>query len=189
MNITCVGGGPAGLYLAILMKKANPHSRITVIERNGPQDTFGFGVVFSDQTLLHLREADAPTYDAITQRFAHWDDIAVHFGQPGQVITSTGHGFSGLSRQVLLDILQARCQELGVQLQFNRDLKPGELEALRQSCDLLVGSDGLNSLVRTHYESAFGLQLDLRPNRFVWLGTTFPFPAFTFYFKENQHGL
>ena len=121
MKIVCVGGGPAGLYLAILMKKADPAHRITVVERNQPSDTFGFGVVFSDQTLSYLREADADSHAQITRQFAHWDDIAIHYR--GELVTSTGHGFCGLSRQTLLSILQQRCQELGVELRPPRELR------------------------------------------------------------------
>ncbi|HRI52893.1 MAG TPA: bifunctional salicylyl-CoA 5-hydroxylase/oxidoreductase [Pseudomonadota bacterium] len=186
MKIVCVGGGPAGLYLAILMKKADPAHRITVVERNQPSDTFGFGVVFSDQTLSYLREADADSHAQITRQFAHWDDIAIHYR--GELVTSTGHGFCGLSRQALLAILQQRGQELGVELRFEQELHGSDLDRYKDA-DLLLGTDGLNSTVRTHYEQEFGPQIDLRPNRFVWLGTTFPFKAFTFYFKQNAHGL
>ena len=186
MKIVCVGGGPAGLYLAILMKKQDPSHRITVVERNQPSDTFGFGVVFSDQTLSYLRDADAESFEQITRQFAHWDDIAIHYR--GELITSTGHGFCGLSRQVLLDILQRRCRTLGVELRFEQELHPTDL-ATYHSADLLLGTDGVNSTVRAAYAEEFGPQIDLRPNRFVWLGTTFPFAAFTFYFKENAHGL
>ena len=186
MNIVCIGGGPAGLYLAILMKKEDPGHHITVLERNKPDDTFGFGVVFSDQTLSYLREADAESYAEITQRFAHWDDIAIHF--KGELVTSTGHGFCGLSRQALLDILQRRCRALGVELRFEQECRPADLDRWL-AADLVLGTDGGNSTVRTRYAAELGPQLDLRPNRFVWLGTTFPFAAFTFYFKENAHGL
>jgi anthraniloyl-CoA monooxygenase len=194
MRIVCIGGGPAGLYLALLMKNAErsfgpsgPRHEITVIERNRPDDTFGFGVVFSDQTLSHLRAADAPSHDAIAAAFSHWDDIAIHYRD--EVITSTGHGFAGLSRQVLLEILQRRCAEVGVELRFQSEVHPDEIERYRQSADLLIGSDGINSLVRARYAAHFRPEIDLRPNRFVWLGTSFPFPAFTFYFIRNQHGL
>lgn len=186
MKIVCVGGGPAGLYLAILMKKQDPSHHITVVERNQPSDTFGFGVVFSDQTLSYLREADAQSHEQIIRQFAHWDDIAIHYR--GELITSTGHGFCGLSRQVLLDILQRRCRELGVELRFEQELRASDLAAYRDA-DLLLGTDGLNSVVRAAYEAEFEPQIDLRPNRFVWLGTTFPFSAFTFYFNGNAHGL
>ena len=120
MKIVCVGGGPAGLYLALLMKKADPGHDVTVLERNRSDDTFGFGVVFSDATLERFADADPETHDAIVASFAHWDDVDVHY--QGQVLTSTGHGFAGLARQRLLDILQRRCVELGVDLRFQTDV-------------------------------------------------------------------
>ena len=121
MRITCIGGGPAGLYLALLMKKRNPAYDISVLERNRPYDTFGWGVVFSDQTLGNLRTADAETYEQITGSFNRWDDIDVHF--KGRTITSGGHGFSGIGRKRLLNILQARCEALGVKLVFEKDVR------------------------------------------------------------------
>jgi len=184
VRIVCIGGGPAGLYLAILMKKADPAHEITVVERNRPDDTFGFGVVFSDATLENFAEADRETFDEITRTFAHWDDIDIHY--QGQVLTSTGHGFSGLSRQVLLDILQRRCAQLGVRLEFQTevsDLAPYE------DADLISASDGVSSGIRSHYAEHFQPHIDWRPNKFVWLGTTFPFSAFTFIFKESEYGL
>src|SRR5262245_3668715 len=185
MKIVSVGGGPAGLYFAILMKKANPAHAITVVERNRADDTFGFGVVFSDATLENFHEADPETHDEIVSAFAHWDDIEVHY--QGQVIRSTGHGFAGLSRQRLLDILQRRCRRLGVELVFEMDVAdPGVLAA---GYDLVVAADGVNSTLRTRHAGQFEPVIDWRPNRFVWLGTTFPFPAFTFLFKEDGHGL
>lgn len=186
MRTVCIGGGPAGLYLALLLKKDNPAHPVTVFERNRPDDTFGFGVVFSDQTLQVLRSGDAATYDEIVDSFAHWDDIEIH--SHGQVLRSTGHGFSGLSRQKLLDILQRRCREHGVELIFQHDLDAGQIAAQKES-DLVIGCDGVNSLVRSQYAASFRPHIDLRPNRFVWLGTSFPFSAFTFYFKQNAHGL
>ena len=192
MDIACLGGGPAGLYFAILMRKLSPQHRVRIYERNRPDDTFGFGVVFSDATLEELREADPDTLDEIEASFAHWDDIESVTG-PGAggaraVRRSTGHGFSGLGRKRLLAILQERALELGVELHHEHDLDPHELSSLG-SPDLLVAADGVNSGVRERFADTFQPRVDWRPNRFVWLGTTFPFEAFTFYFKENEHGL
>ncbi len=184
MKIVCIGGGPAGLYFAILMKKAEPAHDITVLERNRPDDTFGFGVVFSDATLEAFAEADRETFEEITRALAHWDDIDIHY--QGQVLTSTGHGFSGLARQRLLDILQRRCAGLGVRLEFEREVADPVPWA---DADLLVAADGVNSTVRAAAAEHFQPEIDWRPNRFVWLGTTCPFPAFTFIFKEDEHGL
>jgi len=184
VKITSIGGGPAGLYLAILMKKADPSHEIRVIERNRPDDTFGFGVVFSDATMENLRAADEQTYDAITKSFYHWDNIDTHY--KGDVLTSTGHGFSGLSRRRLLNILQDRARELGIDIQFQTEaLDPDPF----LDANLVLAADGVNSMMRTRFADAFGPEIDWRPNRFVWLGTTRSFPAFTFYFDENEHGL
>ena len=184
MRIVSIGGGPAGLYFSLLMKKSDPAHDITVVERNRPDDTFGFGVVFSDATLEHVAEADRQSHAEITSHFAHWDDIDIHYR--GQVLTSAGHGFAGMSRQLLLDILQRRCAELGVRLEFQREV--GDLTEYADA-DLVLGADGVNSIVRTRYADYFRPQIDWRPNKFVWLGTTFPYPAFTFLFKESAHGL
>ncbi|PYN89120.1 MAG: bifunctional salicylyl-CoA 5-hydroxylase/oxidoreductase [Candidatus Rokuibacteriota bacterium] len=179
-----MGGGPAGLYFSLLMKKSDPTHDITVVERNRPDDTFGFGVVFSDATLEHVAEADRESHAEITSHFAHWDDIDIHYR--GQVLTSAGHGFAGMSRQVLLDILQRRCAELGVRLEFQREI--GDVAEYAEA-DLVLGADGVNSVVRSRYAAHFRPEIDWRPNKFVWLGTTFPYPAFTFLFKESAHGL
>jgi anthraniloyl-CoA monooxygenase len=184
VKIVCVGGGAAGLYFAALMKKADPAHDVTVLERNRPDDTFGFGVVFSDATLENFAEADPETHGEIVRSFAHWDDIEIHFG--GTVVTSAGHGFAGMSRQGLLDLLQRRCAALGVKLEFQIEVI--DLAAYADA-DLILGADGVNSTVRARYAEQFRPQIDWRPNRFVWLGTTFPFPAFTFIFKEDRHGL
>lgn len=185
MRITCVGGGPAGLYFALLAKQRDPRREVVVVERNRPDDTFGFGVVFSDATLDNLEGADRPSYDAIRGSLAHWDELHAHFR--GRVLASKGHGFSGLSRRSLLAILQGRARELGVALRFEEEiLDPGEILS---GSDLVVAADGVNSRVRERFADRFGPRVDVRPNRFVWLGTTFPFDAFTFYFEENRHGL
>jgi anthraniloyl-CoA monooxygenase len=184
MNIVSIGAGPAGLFFAILMKQADPAHRIAVVERNGPHDTFGWGVVFSDETLGNVAKADPQTYAEITARFAHWDAIDIHYR--GTVMTSRGHGFSGLSRQVLLDILQRRAASLGVELIFRREV--GDLAEFA-TADLILGADGVNSRVRELHAASFQPQLDWRPNKFIWLGTTRHFDAFTFLFKETKHGL
>ncbi len=184
MKVNCIGGGPAGLYLGILLKEQSPRHEVTVYERNRPDDTFGFGVVFSDATLGNLQAAHRGTYDAIRSEFAHWDDIDIHYR--GQKLTSTGHGFCGLSRKRLLRILTERAGKLGVDLHFETDV--GDPESVRDA-DLLVAADGVNSSVRSRYEASFQPQIDWRPNRFVWLGTTLPFEAFNFFFKPTPEGL
>lgn len=186
MNILCIGGGPAGLYFALLMKKQNPAHRITVIERNRPYDTFGWGVVFSDQTLGNLVKADEPTAKTILQAFNHWDDIDVHF--KGQVVTSGGHGFCGIGRKRLLNILQERCEQLGVQLVFETDVQDEQALAVQYEADLVIASDGLNSRIRTRYADTFQPDIDTRKCRFVWLGTKKLFSAFTFAFEQTEHG-
>ena len=180
MNIRCVGGGPAGLYFAILAKKLDPASDIVVYERNRPDDTFGFGVVFSDATLAQYADTDRESYEAIRASLYHWDAIDVHYG--GEVLTSVGHGFSGMSRKALLQILVSRAMALGVRVEHQR-----EITGIPDDADLVLAGDGVNSPIRAAHD--FGTSLDMRPNRFVWLGTTRPFPAFTFFFVENEHGL
>lgn len=184
MRVTCVGGGPAGLYFSILAKQRFPSWSVRVLERNRPLDTFGWGVVFSDATLENLRAADEPTHRAITQAFAHWDDIEVNFA--GHTITSGGHGFCGISRRRLLEILQTRAAELRVELAFQTEVE--DIAAERRACDLLIGADGFNSRVRGTYADAFGPALDQRLCRYVWLGTTLPLRAFTFIFERTEHG-
>lgn len=185
MRVTIVGGGPAGLYLALLMKKADPRHDITLHERNQADDTFGFGVVFSDETLNQFLAEDAGTYEAIKDSFAYWHEIDVIAA--GERIRSGGHGFCGLSRKRLLQILQQRCRDHGISLHFGSEQL--DFERLRRDCDLLVGADGINSLVREKWKEVFRPGLDWRPNKFVWLGTTLPLDTFTFIFEANEHGL
>jgi anthraniloyl-CoA monooxygenase len=184
MRIVCIGGGPGGLYFATLMKKANASHDIHVVERNRADDTFGFGVVFSDATMAGIAEADSEAYGEIARHLVHWDDIEVNYG--GERITSTGHGFSGMSRHTLLRVLQEQARSAGVHLDYEREVSSLDEYA---GADLVVASDGANSTVRRLIEPAIRTTVDLRPNRFVWLGTTKPFPAFTFYFKRTAHGL
>lgn len=185
MRISCIGGGPAGLYFAILTKKRDPKAEVVVYERNRSDDTFGFGVVFSDKTLENLEDVDAESYHEIRRRLHHWDDIDIHFG--GQVITSRGHGFSGVSRTGLLDVLQKRAIELGVDIQFLTEVGPTDPRA--KDADLVVVADGIQSAFRAHYAEHLRPSLEFRKSRFVWLGTTFPFEAFTFYFRQAPAGL
>ncbi|MCX7783913.1 MAG: bifunctional salicylyl-CoA 5-hydroxylase/oxidoreductase [Meiothermus sp.] len=186
MRIICIGGGPAGLYFALLMKKENPTHEVTVLERNRPDDTFGWGVVFSDQTLSNLEKADYPTYAQISRAFHHWDDIEVHF--KGRTIRSSGHGFIGIGRQKLLNILQDRCRELGVNLVFQTEITDDEAIARQYQADLVIASDGINSRIRKKYESTFEPDIEARKCRFVWLGTHQRFEAFTFAFEQTEWG-
>jgi anthraniloyl-CoA monooxygenase len=185
MKIVCLGGGPASLYFSILMKKANPEHEITVIERGQRDSTWGFGVVFSDDTLKGFMEADAPSYKRIVEEFAYWGGIDVSIN--GRTIHSDGHGFCGMSRLKLLNIFHDSCEELGVRLKFNTeitDLKQLEIE----NHDLVVAGDGLSSILREGYKQHFGTSVDVRTNKFCWLATTLPLNNFNFIFKKNQHG-
>ncbi len=185
MRISCIGGGPGGLYFAILTKKRDPGADVVVYERNRADDTFGFGVVFSDKTLEGLAEVDPDTYQEITSHLFHWDDIDVHFR--GEVVTSRGHGFSGISRAKLLAILQKRALDLGVKIEFLTEVAPGDPRLA--GSDLIVVADGIASAFRSHYADVFQPSVEARKSRFVWMGTTYPFEAFTFYFNEAPAGL
>ena len=182
MRISCIGGGPAGLYFALLMKLRDPANQVTLIERNRADDTFGWGVVFSDQTLGALRKADPKTAAQILGSFNHWDDIEVHF--KGQCVRSSGHGFCGIGRRRLLNILQDRCIELGVEMRFATDCPDDE----GVDADLIIAADGLNSRIRTKYADTYQPDVDLRQCRFVWLGTHKLFDAFTFAIEPTEWG-
>ncbi|MEX0921321.1 MAG: bifunctional salicylyl-CoA 5-hydroxylase/oxidoreductase [Rhodovibrionaceae bacterium] len=182
MKIVCIGGGPAGLYFAISMKLRDAAHEIEVVERNRPYDTFGWGVVLSDETMDRLRGNDPESAAAIDENFSHWDDIDVFF--KGEKMTSGGHGFSGIGRKRLLNILQERAEALGITLTFETEVEnPEDYEA-----DLIVASDGVNSRVRQRFESVFKPDIDVRANKFVWLGTNKVFDAFTFAFEKTEHG-
>jgi anthraniloyl-CoA monooxygenase len=183
MRIVCVGGGPAGLYFGLLMKKAHPDHQVSVIERNRPYDTFGWGVVFSDATMDNMRVWDEKTAREIEVAFNHWDDIEVLI--KGRRMRTTGHGFVGIGRKRLLNILQARCEELGVELVFEREVD-SDLEF--PDADLIIACDGINSKLRNRYEAAFKPDLVVRPNRYIWLGVEKNFDAFTFDFRRTEHG-
>ena len=183
MRIVCLGGGPAGLYFSILMMQADPTHRITVFERNQPDDTFGWGVVFSDATLGNFAKADLQTYAEITRNFHHWDDCEILFKD--RAIRSGGHGFCGIARKKLLNILQARAAELGVEQCFATNINDEEQFA---DADLIVAADGVNSQVRQKYASAFKPDIDVRKCRYIWLGTNLKLDAFTFITEPTEWG-
>ncbi|MGY1615427.1 bifunctional salicylyl-CoA 5-hydroxylase/oxidoreductase [Geodermatophilus sp. SYSU D00691] len=185
MRIAVVGGGPGGLYFSALVKQLDPTHEVTVWERNAPDDTFGFGVVFSDETLGGIEHADPVVHREMEQHFARWDDIDVHFR--GTVTTSGGHGFAAMSRKELLGILQRRCADLGVRVHFRTEAP--DVEELRRTADLVLAADGANSRVRARYADVFGPTLETRHSRYMWLGTDLVFEAFKFYVEETPHGV
>ncbi len=185
MKINVIGGGPAGLYFAILMKKADAAHQITIHERNGPDDTFGWGVVFSGKTLANLRAADEVSHAEITRGFEAWDNVDVVHRDAK--VSIHGNSFSGIARLQLLKILQRRAEELGVDVEFHSEIQ--DVESLRQGCDLLLAADGVNSTVRLRYAEQFQPELDLRGNRYIWYGTNQLFHGLTLTFRENDAGV
>jgi len=183
MKIVCIGGGPAGLYFGLLMKQLDPRHDITVVERNKPYDTFGWGVVFSDATMDNMRQWDPPTAAEIQQAFNHWDDIELKF--KGSTLRSGGHGFVGIGRKKLLNILQARCEALGVKLLFETEV---DADTDFPDADMVIASDGINSKLRNKYAPVFKPDIVTRPNRYIWLGTHRLYDAFTFTFEKTEHG-
>jgi 2-polyprenyl-6-methoxyphenol hydroxylase and related FAD-dependent oxidoreductases len=184
MKIACIGGGPAGLYFAISMKLRNADHQIDVFERNAKGVTFGWGVVFSDQTLENLQANDPVSAKRIAEGFAHWDDIEVHLR--GEVQRSSGHGFVGIGRKKLLEILSSRAEQLGVSMHYETEFDPSHLT--KDNYDLVIAADGVNSRIRDQLSEAFGVEVETRANKFVWLGTGKLFEAFTFAFEETEAG-
>ena len=184
MKITVIGGGPGGLYFSILTKKARPDWEINVYERNKPNDSFGFGVVFSDETLGEFLKRDMQSYELIRSKFAYWDDIIV--ARDGEQVSIAGNVFCGCSRKTLLQLLHQRCQEEGVNLHFEQNID--DLSKFKDS-DIIVAADGIGSTIRTQYQNEFGTNIQLKSNRFVWMGSTKPLDAFTYFFRTTPYGL
>lgn len=183
MKITVIGGGPGGLYFSILTKKAMPDCQIDVYERNKADDSFGFGVVFSDETLGEFLSRDLKSYELIRSNFAYWDDIII--ARDGQTVNIAGNGFCGCSRKKLLQLLQQRCIEEGVNLHFEQNVE--DVSQFKDS-DIIVACDGIGSIIRTQFADDFGTKISLKKNRFVWLGSTKPLDAFTYFFRTTPHG-
>ena len=183
MKITVIGGGPGGLYFSILLKKALPQTQIAIYERNKSDDAFGFGVVFSDETLSEFLSRDPKSYDLIRSHFAYWDDLDV--ARDGEIVRITGNGFCGCSRKTLLQLLQQRCREEGVALHFQSNVS--DLSQFSDS-DYIIACDGINSAIRDQYMTEFGTTIKLQRNKFVWLGSTKPLDAFTYFFRTTEQG-
>ncbi|MGV9004368.1 oxidoreductase [Flavobacterium sp.] len=183
MKITVIGGGPGGLYFSILTKKAMPNCQIDVYERNKPDDSFGFGVVFSDETLGEFLKRDMQSYELIRSNFAYWDDIII--ARDGETVNIAGNGFCGCSRKTLLKLLHQRCLEEGVNLHFEQNVD--DLSQFADS-DVIVACDGIGSQIRTQFQNEFGTKVEMKKNRFVWMGSTKPLDAFTYFFRTTPHG-
>jgi anthraniloyl-CoA monooxygenase len=184
MKIAVIGGGPGGLYFSILTKKAMPDCQIDVYERNKADDSFGFGVVFSDETLSEFLSRDLKSYELIRSNFAYWDDIII--ARDGQTVSIAGNGFCGCSRKTLLQLLQQRCTEEGINLHFEQNIE--DVSQFKDT-DIIVACDGIGSTIRTQFATDFGTKISLKKNRFVWLGSTKPLDAFTYFFRSTPHGL
>lgn len=184
LKINVIGGGPGGLYFSILTKKALPNCEINVYERNNPDDSFGFGVVFSDETLGAFLKRDPLSYERIRENFAYWDDLII--ARDGEEIKISGNGFCGCSRKTLLQLLHQRCREEGISLHFETEMQPQELQ---KTADVVVVADGIGSQIRTHFSAYFKPVISNRTNRFVWLGSTKPLEAFTYFFKNCPEGV
>ncbi len=187
MKITVIGGGPGGLYFALLTRKARPDWTVEVFEQNAADDTFGFGVVFSDDTLDEFLSRDPRSYGRIRERFAYWDDVAIHY--KGNELRCGGNGFCGTSRQHLLTVLQERCRDVGVALTFQARIEPADIAARFADSDIVVAADGVNSPIREYHKAAFRPTVAIKSNRFCWMGSTRPMDAFNYFFRETPHGV
>jgi len=187
MKITVIGGGPGGMYFSLLTKKKHPDWEIDIYEQNKPDDTFGFGVVFSDDTLDEFLSRDPESYDRIRNDFAYWDDIVISY--KGDKLRCTGNGFCGMSRVKLLNLLQDRCQEVGINMHFETRVDPAEFETRFADSDMILASDGIGSAVREHFKEGFKPTTVMKSNHFVWLGSERPLKDFTYFFKETEFGL
>ncbi|MEO9789456.1 MAG: FAD-dependent monooxygenase, partial [Aurantimonas coralicida] len=187
MRITVIGGGPGGLYFALLTKKQRPDWSIDIYEQNQAEDTFGFGVVFSDETLHEFLSRDRPSFDRIRHEFAYWDDVAIH--KDGREMRCAGNGFAGISRMKLLAILQQRCREEGIGLHFGVSVPPEEIATRFADSDVVVAADGVNSRIREHFRTAFEPDVAIKSNRFCWMGSTRPMDEFNYFFRQTEHGI
>lgn len=187
MRITVIGGGPGGLYFALLTKKARPEWQIAVYEQNQADDTFGFGVVFSDETLHEFLSRDRKSFDRIRGEFAYWDDVAVH--KQGREMRCAGNGFAGISRKKLLQILQQRCREEGIEMHFGVTIPPEEIATRFADSDIVVASDGVNSRIRETFRESFQPEVQIKSNRFCWMGSSRPMDEFNYFFRETEHGI